>query len=325
MDDRVTPGAADFPAPKSGCLVVIGNFDGVHRGHQLILNQAVSQAQGEGVQPVVLTFEPHPSEVLGRKAVARLTSPERKLELLTGFDPSLRVVVQEFNAPLAKLSPRDFVREILHESLAARRVVVGQNFRFGQNRAGDGTVLAALGREFGFVAETAALATDEGGPLSSSRVRRGLALGDLVTVRRILGRPHALSGKVVHGQGRGREIGVPTANLDGVVEALPAHGVYAGLVEEVCSHGPRRLALAAVNVGVRPTVAAGFSVEAHLLDFSENLYEKKLRIHLTHRLRGERKFAGLAELKDQIRADIACVREKLGQAAERSAEPAPWF
>jgi riboflavin kinase/FMN adenylyltransferase len=295
-------------SPRKASLVAIGNFDGVHRGHQAVIAQALSLADAEALVPLVLTFDPHPAAIVGRGALPALTSLERKLELLCRQRAELKVVVEPFTLELAKTEPDDFARELLVDALAAKVVLVGENFRFGRGRAGDFGRLVQLGRELGFVARATALECDAVGPISSTRVRAALERGDLAEVGALLGRPHALTGVVVPGQGRGRTIGVPTANLSGLAEALPPHGVYAVLVDRKRDGAFGALAAGVANFGVRPTLGAGPSFEAHLFDTSLDLYGEQLRVHLLARLREERKFTGIDELRVQIAHDIAAAR-----------------
>jgi riboflavin kinase/FMN adenylyltransferase len=289
-------------------LVAIGNFDGVHRGHQAVLAQAVRMAREAGLVPRVLTFDPHPALVLGRGALPALTSLPRKLELLCRQSSELQVVVEPFTLELAKTAPADFTRQLLVEALSAKVVLVGENFRFGRGRAGDFARLLELGQAQGFHAHAAALECDGEGPISSTRVRAALQAGALEAVEALLGRPHALTGLVVPGQGRGRTIGVPTANLSEISEALPPHGVYAVLVDQHQDGAFRALSGGVANFGVRPTLGAGPSFEAHLFDTSLDLYGQELRVHLLTRLREERKFSGLDELRGQIARDLEAAR-----------------
>ena len=305
-------------SPKRASLVAIGNFDGVHRGHQAVIAQALQLAQSESLAPLVLTFDPHPAVVLGRGTLPALTTLERKLDLLCRESPSLQVVVEPFTLELAQTEPADFARRLLVDALGAKLVLVGQNFRFGRRRAGDFALLAQLGKELGFAARAASLEGDARGPISSTRVRAALEQGDLVEVEALLGRPHALTGVVVAGQGRGRSIGVPTANLDSLREALPPHGVYAVLVDEQRDGGFFALAGGVANFGVRPTLGAGPSFEAHLFDVARDLYGRTLRVHLLGRLREERKFSGIDELRQQIARDAAAAREMV---AARKPDP----
>jgi riboflavin kinase/FMN adenylyltransferase len=308
---RVVAGAEKLGAPPRSTLVVIGNFDGVHLGHRAVLEASVREARELGLRPVALTFDPHPSKVLGRGELPVLTTLARKLELLGHHHPELTVVVEPFTRELAQLSPDEFAERLLAGGLSARRVVVGKNFRFGRNRSGDLEILARLGERLGFEARPEVLHGDAGGAYSSTRIRAALLGGDLAGAERMLGRPHALSGRVARGAGRGRTIGVPTANLAAIAEALPPYGVYACLVDEVGPKGPSVLGKAAVNIGERPTLGAGFSVEAHVFDLAADLYDRELRLHLIGRLREERRFEGIDALKAQIERDFADARTAL--------------
>lgn len=290
-------------------LVAIGNFDGVHRGHRAVIAQALSEASASELVPLILTFDPHPAVVVGRGALPALTLQERKLELLCRQSAALRVVIEPFTQTLAATSPRDFVQLLLVQQLAAKVVLVGENFRFGRGRSGDFALLEELGREHGFRACATSLECDAEGPISSTRIRGALERGELDEVERLLGRPHSLSGLVVQGQGRGRSIGVPTANLSPPSEALPPHGVYAVLVDRRGPEGFSALATGVANFGVRPTLGAGPSFEIHLFDLDQDLYGQELRVHLVSRLREERKFASLDELVAQIGRDAGTARE----------------
>jgi len=287
-------------------LVAIGNFDGVHRGHQAVLAEAASQAQAQGLTPVALTFDPHPTVAVGRPPPACLTPVERKVELIERIDPALRVIVAHFDASFAAQTPEQFVRDILVNALRARGVRVGENFRFGTRRSGNLATLQMFGKKHGFEAQVAPLLGDDDGRYSSTRARQAVTEGDLEAVRAILTRPHALEGKVIEGQRRARSLGFPTANLRWVCEALPPHGVYAVAVDQVQDDGKaRRLGMGVCNVGVRPTVDAGFAVESHIFDCDRDLYGTTLRVHLIEHLRPERKFTGLPELQAQIAEDCS--------------------
>jgi riboflavin kinase/FMN adenylyltransferase len=302
------------PVPS---LCAIGNFDGVHRGHVEVLRRAEREAEQRGAKPLALTFDPPPAVVLGRTKPVLLTTLERKVELIAEAVPAIRVVVQKFDRDLAEHTAEQFATRILVGELSAVCVVVGQNFRFGRAREGDLETLQRLGAKLGFAAHATDLVGDAKGPWSSTRVRRAVAAGDLADVQAVLGRPHALTGTVVRGDQRGRTIGFPTANLDGVEELMPPHGVYAVLVERLDRPGARALAPGVANIGVRPTVGAGLSVEAHLLDFhpskdaDRDLYGARLRVYLVAKLRDERKFEGLDALKAQIAADAGAAKALL--------------
>jgi riboflavin kinase/FMN adenylyltransferase len=280
-------------------IVVIGNLEGIHRGHQAVLRQARALADRSSARVVVLTFDPHPAEVLHQKVKPRLCTVARRVELLreNGAD---EVVVEPFTLELAALTPEEFARNLLSARLHCSAVVVGENFRFGAHRAGDKTTLRDLGRQIGFEVVAAEIASDEKGPFSSTRVRNAIAAGDLAEATHVLGRPHSISGVVEHGDERGRTIGFPTANLGGVTEMLPPYGVYAVRADERPG---------VMNLGVRPTVdGTKLRIEVHLFDFNGDLYDQSMRVHLIERVREERKFAGLDELKAQIAKDADTAR-----------------
>jgi len=310
--------------PSGRSLVAIGNFDGVHRGHSAVISAALAEARERSLTPLVLTFHPHPAEVLGRVVRAPLTLLERKVELIERLGPEIRVVVEPFTRELSQFSPEQFSREFLSDALRASVVIVGENFRFGRERSGDLPALVELGAALGFEARASSLSGDAQGPYSSTRARAALAVGDLPAVANVLGRPHSLSGPVVHGAQRGRTIGVPTANLSDVHEALPPFGVYAVLVDRVHGGVSQALRPGVANIGVRPTVSAGFGVEVHLFDFDDDLYGATLRVHLVERLREERKFNGLDELKAQIGIDMKQARSALANAAPEPGAQGAW-
>jgi riboflavin kinase/FMN adenylyltransferase len=317
--ERRIDGIRGVEAQPGTTLVAIGNYDGVHRGHQAVIAAAADRAVSRSLRPLVLTFDPHPHVVLGGQTHQPLTTVDRKVELLSRLHERLAVIVEPFTRELASCAPETFVREILVDQLGAREVLVGENFRFGRERVGDLALLRRLGAEFGFQADAETLQGDERGVFSSTRVRRAIADGDLVQAEAILGRPHAVSGTVVAGDGRGRAMGVPTANLAGVSETLPPDGVYACLVDEVRASGSAVcLARGVANLGVRPTVNAGRSIEVHLIDHDENLYGRRLRVHVVDRLRDERRFPNLAELARQITADLSEATQRL---ADRQPDP----
>jgi riboflavin kinase / FMN adenylyltransferase len=312
---------ADQLLPKPpGTLVLVGNFDGVHRGHQWVLERGIELAEERGLVPLVLTFDPHPSVVLGRGTRAVLTPLDRKVDLLTRLSEQLGVVVERFTPELAGASPREFARDLLQSKLAARLVTVGQNFRFGRGRAGDAATLAALGVELGFEARAEVLHGDEGGAISSTRIRDLISTGEVVAAEQLLGRPHALSGVVEPGEQMARRLGIPSANLGAVSELLPAPGIYAVLVDVLEGSSYRRLAPGVANVGVRPTLGAGeLKVEVHALGFSGDLYGRSRRAHFVARLRDEVRFDGIEALRAQLDQDKLDAAARL---ASRVPDPA---
>ena len=314
-------GAAVDDGP--GNVVVIGNFDGVHRGHRAVLGDAAERARAAGLGVCVLTFDPHPAIALGRTEPPRLSTLERRVELIAEAGVP-RVFVKTFDRAFAATPPEDFVRGLLVERLRARVVEVGENFRFGKNAAGDRALLAELGAKHGFTATTRRLEGDARGPFSSSRARAAVAAGDLDEATHVLARPHELTGVVVRGNQLGRQLGWPTANLAPVAEMLPPDGVYAAWVTDVTESPARRVGMGALSIGVRPAVGEGLArtVEVFVLDAPTDLdlYDRRLRLSLVARLRGEQSFAGddpLEALKAQIGRDVEEVRARLARAAAK--------
>jgi riboflavin kinase / FMN adenylyltransferase len=291
-------------------VVTIGNFDGVHRGHLALIERTTSEATQRGARAVALTFDPHPATVVRPDAVpAALQSLEERAALLraAGCD---EVVIVPFDAAFAAQAPEEFVDRLLVDRLAAELVVVGTNFRFGRSAVGDVALLTTLGEQRGFHVEAVGLIDLGDGPVSSSALRSQLAAGDVEVVARGLGRPFSLTGEVVHGEGRGRTIGIPTANVTVAAgRALPADGVYACLASAV---GLDRVP-AVVNVGWRPTFAGtSRSVEAHLLvDDGPDLYGRRLTLEFIGRIRGEQRFDGPEALVARIHEDIGVARGML--------------
>jgi riboflavin kinase/FMN adenylyltransferase len=321
-------GARALPSVPSGSLVAIGNFDGVHRGHRQVVQEALQLAKAEGLRPVVLTFHPHPVTFVTGRPVQQLTGVGRRCELLGRLSPELVVVTETFDAGFAGLTPHQFVDDYLIGMLDARLVCVGDNFRFGHDRAGDVGTLIAVGAGRGLRVRPHRLEADADGTFSSSRARHALRDADLAAFREVTGRPHSVAGSVVRGRQLGRTLGVPTANLVEVEEVLPAHGVYATVVESVGERpdGHRRLGLAATSVGTRPTLQdEQVAVEAHLLDFDADLYGQRLRVHFLQRLRGIERFESLELLKAQMGRDLAEVRRILTGLQPAADAGCGWF
>jgi riboflavin kinase/FMN adenylyltransferase len=293
--------------------VAIGNFDGVHRGHARLVGDAIAAARREGLEACVVTFSPHPARVLAPdRAPPLLFTEARRIELLYALGVD-RVIVQPFDAALAALSPEAFAQSLLVNELQARVVCVGYDFSFGAKRAGTTASLVELGGRLGFRAAITPAVRVRGVICASSSIRILIQTGEIEEAAALLGRPPEVEGEVVRGAGRGRTIGVPTANLALRADVRPALGVYAGVA--VLSDGTRRRA--AINVGTNPTftgAGAPVTVEAHLLAYDGDLYGKTVRLELTTRLRAEKKFDGKDALVAQIKADIE---------AARVAEPAP--
>ncbi|MCZ7683490.1 MAG: bifunctional riboflavin kinase/FAD synthetase [Sandaracinaceae bacterium] len=296
-------------------VVTLGNHDGVHLGHRALLTAARERAGREGLTVTAVTFDPHPSVVLAPdRAPPLLTTIARRRELLLALGAD-EVTVLRFDRELASTSPEGFAEDVLARRLDARSVVVGPDFRFGRGRAGDVTALRALGEAHGFDVISVPPVTLEGEAVSSTRVRAALARGEVAEAARLLGRAHDVDGTVVRGDGRGRSIGVPTANLDCDPVLLPADGVYAVVLRV---HGERELLRGVANLGVRPTFAAGRSVEVHLFDVDRDLYDARVRVGFVERLRAEQRFDGIEALKAQIARDAERARASLAAASEEA-------
>jgi len=295
-------------------FVAIGSFDGVHRAHQALIRRTVDEARQAEANSIVLTFDPHPLQVINPgRAPLLLTTFAEKVAAIEALDPDYLLVVP-FTPELARQNCTAFARQILQEGLQARRVLVGFNFTFGYRGAGTPETLAALGKDLGFAVEVLPPVQVGAETVSSTLIREKLSLGEVRRAAELLGRPYEVRGQVVRGHGRGRDLGVPTANLvwpDG--KAFPARGVYAVRVEQ---GGAWYFGVA--NFGRRPTFGpngAEDSLEVHLLDFSGELYGKYLTVQFLERLREERTFSAVPQLLDQIKQDIGRAREILGQEA----------
>ena len=291
-------------------VTAIGNFDGVHLGHRAILKAAIDHARTAGGTAFALTFDPLPAKLLAPARAPRLIlTPDDKLEMLrlSGIEG---VIVLNFTLDLSMLSPRDFVRDYLRAKIGVREVVVGHSVSFGHNRAGNAAMMVELGREFGFDTEVVGPIKIDGIEVSSTKVRKAIATGDLRGAARLLGRYHFLRGPVVRGRERGRTIGFPTANLASETECIPPDGVYATRV--ILDDGAYG---AIANIGMRPTFAESErSIEAHIFDFSRDIYGMRIKLELVERIRAERKFHNADALKAQIALDLSKVREILSAA-----------
>ncbi len=302
-----------------GLVATIGNFDGVHRGQREVIARLVRRAHELGAPSAVVTFEPHPLQVLRPKeAPRRLTTPSTKERLLaeTGVD---HLLVVPFDAELAATSAEAFVRRFLVEGLEAKEVWVGVDFLFGRQREGDVALLERLGRRWGFVTVALEDVTAGGERISSSRIRRALLEGKVEEAADLLGRPHQVEGRVVRGDRMGKRLGWPTINIDCPGALVPFDGVYA-----TQARFPRLSDSwfdAATNIGTRPTVYENFQqvVESHVLDFSSDVYGEVVELTFHKRLREERIFPTIMDLSEQIRRDVESTRE-IFAARRRTAE-----
>ena len=297
-----------------GSVATLGNFDGVHRGHQALLRSAVDDSRRLETPCVVLTFEPHPLKVLAPvRAPKLILSHKDKMELLQSFGVDI-VVIQKFDASFASLSARDFVDRVLVDQLKIKKIWVGQDLRFGQGRKGTVDDLVRWGAESGFTVGVVEPVLLNGVRVSSSRVRQLIDEGRVDEAAPMLGRFHFISGRVVTGRRRGRELGFPTANISSRTEVLPLDGIYATLFQ----HGAKKFPSAS-NIGNNPTFGAGpRTVESFLLDFNDDLYSEPVKLFFVKRIRAEKRFASVDELVAQMNQDVARARaifDELGQSA----------
>jgi riboflavin kinase/FMN adenylyltransferase len=288
-------------------VLAIGNFDGIHLGHQAILKDAADRAAKSGAVATALTFEPAPRKVLRPEtAPKRLSTNEQRLEWfrVVGVEAA---VVMPFTLELSKLGPAEFVEKILVAELLVRTVLVGENFRFGHKQAGDAKLLRELGRQYGFEVVTIPSVHAHGEVVSSTVIRREITDGDVTQAGRLLGRPFVLTGEIVSGTGTGRRFTFPTLNLRPEQELLPAAGVY---ITRTVLDGEKTSRRSVTNIGVRPTFnGTALSVETHLLDFSGDVSAKRMELRFWKRLRSEKKFSGPEELRAQIARDIRSARK----------------
>jgi riboflavin kinase / FMN adenylyltransferase len=301
---QIVRGLESFPPDAGSSAVALGAFDGIHLGHRAILGTAVTQARQGGLRALVCTFDRHPMEVLQPdRAPLPITTLDERLELIAGTGIDTTVVIP-FTPAVAGIEAKAFVQDVLIGTLKAREIVVGFNHRFGRGARGDAQLLETLAAPLGFRAHIVPALMVDALTVSSSEIRAALQRGDLPGAARLLGRPYSIRGAVVRGAGRGRTLGFPTANVKTERPLGLPVGVY------VC-----RLATGAqphqavVNVGFRPTFGeTELAVEAHVLDFAGDLYDKQVTLTFIRRLREERKFPSVEALKEQIALDVAAAR-----------------
>lgn len=302
---RIQRSVAD--AASSSVALTIGNFDGVHLGHQAMLARLRVAAATRGLRTCAMTFEPHPREFFAPdQAPTRLTSLREKLELLSQHGVE-QVQVCRFDYGFAQTSAEDFIDRILVRGLGARWILVGDDFRFGKRRAGDFVMLKQYAAQLGYEVEAMASVTYAGERVSSTAVRNALAAGELEHASHLLGRTYSISGRVVHGDGLGRKLGFPTANVQMKHNRPPLFGIYA---VELCGVGPVPLRGVA-SLGVRPTIKAGGRpvLEVHVFDWNEDLYGWHVRVDFMRKLRDEEKYVDLDTLTRQIALDVEHAKE----------------
>jgi riboflavin kinase/FMN adenylyltransferase len=299
--NRGIPTQAEKPV-----ALVIGNFDGVHLGHQAMLSRLKETSKRLNLASCVMTFEPHPREFFAPdQAPTRLTSLREKLELLAEYGVD-QVQICRFNYDFAKIGAKEFVAHILQQGLAAQWVLVGDDFRFGARRAGDLAMLRSLSSSYGFEVEEMSTYNVDGIRVSSTAVRKALSSDDLGLARRLLGRPYSISGKVVNGDKLGRRIGFPTANMQLRHNRPPLSGIFAVEVRGALDTSPQQVTRGVASLGVRPTVHEDGKpvLEVHLFDFNQEIYGQHLRMDFLHKLRDEEKYSDLDTLIRQIRLDV---------------------
>jgi riboflavin kinase/FMN adenylyltransferase len=288
--------------------LTIGVFDGVHRGHQEITKRLTEDAHASGNPAVVLTFHPHPASVLGRGEIGLLTLPDERVELLASMNVDV-VITEHFTKELSMVTAFDFMSR-LTRYLGLKHLLIGYDFALGKGREGNAVRLTEIGKELGYSVEVISALSDESGVISSTEIRKLVSVGNITEAAQLMGHPYSLRGPVIRGDGRGKQIGVPTANIDYPREKIvPAKGIYAGW-----AYVGNEKHLAAISIGVNPTFTPDkqtLSVEAYLLDFDADIYGKELNIEFVARLRDELKFDSVDALVEQIWKDVEVTRNVL--------------
>ena len=281
--------------------LTIGVFDGVHRGHQEIIKKLTTGAHGNDVSAVVLTFNPHPASVLSGQEIKCLTLPDERADLLGQLGVDV-VITEPFNRELSTVTAHDFMSRLTHR-LGLKHLLIGYDFALGKGREGNAARLTEIGSELGYALEVVSALSDESGVISSTEIRKLIELGNVAEAARLLGHPYSLHGPVIHGDARGRTINVPTANIGySRDKMIPAKGIYA-----CWAHWHDKKYLAAINIGTNPTFTPdkqSLNVEAHLLDFHQEIYGEDVRLEFIARLRDELKFDSVDSLLEQIWKDI---------------------
>jgi riboflavin kinase/FMN adenylyltransferase len=285
----------------SGSVVTLGNFDGIHLGHQALIRSSVEESKWSGGPSVVLTFEPHPLKILAPSRAPKLILAHKdKMRLFQSFGVDI-VVIQNFDAAFANLQAEDFVRRFLVERLKIKKIWVGRDLRFGKGRKGTVDDLTRWGDTLGFEVGTVEPIVVEGNRVSSSRIRQLVEEGRVDEAVRLLGRRHFISGRVVSGNRRGRELGFPTANISSRNEVLPLDGIYATLLQI----GAQQQLLSVSNIGVNPTFGEGpRTIESFILDFDRDIYGEPVKLSFVKRIREEKKFDSIDQLVAQMRRDV---------------------
>src|ERR1043165_5252751 len=309
----------DRPLSIPQPVLMLGNFDGVHLGHQALIGSAVADAKESGGRAVVFTFEPHPLKVLAPERAPRLILTHADKMALLEFYGAETVIIQKFDMDFAHIEAEKFVDEYLVRRIGVRKVWVGKDLRFGKGRRGRGEDLIRGGQQRGFGVGVVGPIEIDGHRVSSSRVRTLIERGQVRQAAQYLGRFHFISGRVVPGRGRGGDMGFPTANIESATEAVPLDGIYATMLEV----GGRRLQ-SATSIGVNPTFGAGpRTIESYVFDFDRDLYGRDVKLYFIERIREEKKFSSSESLAEQIKQDVANVREILSGTNFAAMPPNP--
>jgi riboflavin kinase / FMN adenylyltransferase len=295
------------PAGHKVCLA-IGFFDGVHLGHRQIIRQTITDARQHNALALVLTFDRHPNAIVAPARVPPLIySPTQKLRVIESLGVDT-LLLMHFDEIFSRQTGEEFIRHLVRDAGQIQSLCVGADFVFGHQRSGNVSLLKRLGREIGFIVHGLAAVSLDNQVVSSTRIRETIRAGDLDAASQMLGRPYAISGRVIEGKRLGQQLGFPTANLDATGLVLPPNGVYAGM-----TNFKGKTYRVALNIGFRPTVATSsqhVQVEAHLLNFDDNIYGEELKIEIGEKLREERKFTSANELREQIARDVAAVKSR---------------
>ncbi len=309
---ELVQGLKNVPHDDTKCVASIGNFDGVHLGHQHLIKMLINWGLELGLSTTVITFEPHPLEYFTpNRAPARLTTIRHKTELISTFDIS-RLVCLDFNKELASTEAEAFVQETLYGSLGVRHIIVGDDFRFGKNRRGDFALMSTLGDELGMTVRRMDSFLVDNERVSSRRIREYLASGNLELASKLLGRRYSISGKIERGEGNGAKWGFPTINIVLPYQNVPLTGIFVVEVDGVLDSP----VAGAANLGTRPTVGGeSLVLEVHLLNFSDDLYGREIRVRFLKKLRDEKKFSSIEKMIEQIAIDVKNAGEYFGIVA----------
>lgn len=305
-------GLYNVPKQFTGCVATIGNFDGMHLGHQALLHELRGQAQTHSLPSLVIVFEPQPKEFFApAKAPARIANFREKVQAFARYGVDY-VLCLPFNQSLRSLGANEFIEKVLVDAIKVKHLIVGDDFRFGHDRSGDFALLQQAGQQHGYQVQDTNTVADHGERISSTRVREALTRGDLAEAERLLGRPFCMSGRVAYGRQLGRTLNTPTANIMVKRLQLPLTGVFAVRVKD--EHNNEQYTGVA-SVGIKPTISATPepSLEVHLFDLNKNLYHRHLTVEFLQKIRGEQKFEGLDALKKAIETDKQTARQILSQ------------